>query len=169
LKTVTGHVISEKEEALEKIKAEKSPLDPTDSVMAEYDPDFVTKPSQRTMLFVKKSNYNLVHTDLDNNTDSVMLIGNSEFPAKDDVPTSMKGDESPNSPTSHAIAVPKLVLKKRLNMSLDQSKAEKLGMHPDRQNPRPVPKLAQSMQEMVSAFKELTDDDLKGWKGLKDL
>jgi hypothetical protein len=154
LKTVTGHVISEKEDALEKIKAGKSPLDLADSVMADYDPDFVTKPSQQTMLFIKKSNYNLVHLDLDNNADSGMLIANSDFPAKDDVPTSMIGDESPPSPTSNAIAVPKLMLKKRLNMSLDQSKAEKLGLHPDRQNPRPVPKLAQSMHEMVSAFKE---------------
>jgi hypothetical protein len=154
LKTVTGHVIREKEDALEKIKAGKSQVDLADSVMADSDPDFVTKASRQTMLFVKKSNYNIVNTDLDNNADRVILIGNSDFPAKDDVPTSMFGDESPFSPTSDAIAVPKLTPKKRRNYSLDQSKAEKLGLHPDRQNPRPVPKLAQSMHEKVSALKE---------------
>jgi hypothetical protein len=154
LKTVTGHVISEKEDALEKIKAGKSQLDLADSVMADSDPDYVTMPSEGTMLFIKKSKYNLVQTDLDNNADSVILIGKSDFPAKDDVPTSMIEDESPPSPTSHAIAVPKLTIKKKRNYSLDQSKAEKLGLHPDRQNPRPVPKLAQSMHEIVSAFKE---------------
>jgi hypothetical protein len=104
LKTVTGHIISEKEVKLEKINAGKSQLDPADSVMPDNDQDFVTKHPQGNTLFTKKSNYIRVPNDLNNYAGSVMLQGNSGFPAKDDVPTFTKEDESPPSPTSHALA-----------------------------------------------------------------
>jgi hypothetical protein len=174
LKTVTGHVISEKEDKLSKKKLESSPCDPTDSVIADVDLDFVTKPSQRTTLFMKKSNYNLEGLAPNYTPDSIIPISNSAFNPIEELLTSLKGDESPPSPTSHALQNSKPIIPRRLGQSLDMSKAKELSLHPNPQNHRHKPKRAESMHEMdlgpkEYAFKELTDDDLKGWKGLKDL